>query len=43
MRELVKEYLEIDNEITTLQKAIKERKDRKEKLSALILGNMKNN
>jgi hypothetical protein len=43
MRDLVKEYLDIDNEIITLQKAIKERKDRKEKLSVLILGNMKNN
>ena len=43
MRELVKEYLDIDKEIITLQKAMKERKDRKEKLSRDILGNMKNN
>lgn len=39
----VKEYLELDNQIITLQKAIKERKKKKEKLSSVILGAMKNN
>ena len=39
----VKEYLEIDNQIITLQKAVKERKKKKEKLSEVILGAMKNN
>lgn len=38
-----KEYLELDNQIITLQKAIRERKKKKEKLSSLILGAMKNN
>ena len=42
LKMIVKEYLDIDNEILTLQKAIKERKDKKEKLSKMILGTMKN-
>lgn len=42
LKQIVKEYLDIDNEIATLQKALKERKDKKEKLSKLILGTMKN-
>jgi hypothetical protein len=42
LKQVVKEYLDIDNEIATLQKALKERKDKKEKLSKLILGTMKN-
>ena len=42
LKGIVKEYLDIDNEISTLQKALKERKSKKEKLSKLILGTMKN-
>ena len=42
LKQIVKEYLDIDNEIATLQQAIKERKDKKEKLSKTILGTMKN-
>ncbi len=42
LKQIVKEYLDIDNEIATLQKALKERKDKKEKLSKMILGTMKN-
>ena len=42
LKQIVKEYLDIDNEISTLQKALKERKEKKEKLSKLILGTMKN-
>ncbi len=42
LKGIVKEYLDIDNEIATLQKALKERKDKKEKLSKMILGTMKN-
>ena len=42
LKQIVKEYLDIDNEIATLQKAIRERKDKKEKLSKMILGTMKN-
>ena len=42
LKQVVKEYLDIDNEIATLQKALKERKNKKEKLSKLILGTMKN-
>ena len=42
LKQIVKEYLDVDNEIATLQKAIKERKDKKEKLSKMILGTMKN-
>ena len=42
LKQVVKEYLDIDNEISTLQKALKERKEKKEKLSKLILGTMKN-
>ena len=41
LKQIVKEFLDIDNEISTLQKALKERKDKKEKLSKLILGTMK--
>ena len=41
LKQIVKEFLDIDNEIATLQKALKERKDKKEKLSKLILGTMK--
>tara|TARA_B110001469_G_C9573659_1_gene284476 strand:- start:712 stop:1095 length:384 start_codon:yes stop_codon:yes gene_type:complete len=41
LKQAVKEYLDIDNEIATLQKALKERKSKKEKLSKLILGTMK--
>jgi hypothetical protein len=40
---MVNEYLEIDNQIVTLQKAIKERRDKKEKISKIILDTMKNN
>lgn len=43
LRESVKEYLNIDNEISTLQAAIKERKKKKEELSSFILGAMKSN
>ena len=39
LRESVKEYLNIDNEINTLQAAIKERKNKKEELSKFILEN----
>jgi hypothetical protein len=42
LKQIVKEYLDIDNEIATLQKALKERKEKKEKISKLILGTMKN-
>ena len=42
LKQIVKEYLDVDNEIATLQKALKERKDKKEKLSKMILGTMKN-
>jgi len=41
LKNIVKEYLDIDNEISTLQKALKERKEKKEKLSKMILGTMK--
>ena len=41
LKNIVKEYLDIDNEILTLQKAIKERKEKKEKLSKVILGTMR--
>ena len=41
LKQVIKEYLDIDNEISTLQKALKERKSKKEKLSKLILGTMK--
>ena len=43
LKAAVKEYLELDNQIITLQKAIRERKKRKEQLSNTILGAMKNN
>jgi hypothetical protein len=43
LKKAVQEYLDIDNEIITLQKAIKERKQKKEKLGELIIGTMKNN
>ena len=43
LKESVKEYLNIDNEINTLQASIKERKKKKEELSAFILGAMKSN
>jgi hypothetical protein len=43
MRLMVNEYLDIDNQILTLTKAIKERRNRKEKLSKVILETMKNN
>lgn len=39
----VEEYINLDNQILTLQKAIRERKKKKEQLSNLILGTMKNN
>lgn len=41
LKQLVKDYLEIDDQIATLQKAIKERKDKKEKMSKVILEAMK--
>ena len=41
LKQLVKEYLELDDQISTLQKAIKERKDKKEKMSKVILEAMK--
>lgn len=37
----VKDYLEIDDQIKALNKAIKERRDKKKKLSEEILGTMK--
>ena len=40
---MVNEYLDIDNQILTLQKAIKERRDKKEKISKVILDTMKHN
>ena len=43
LKAAVKEYLDLDNQIVTLQKAIRERKKRKEDLSKIILGAMKNN
>ena len=43
LRESVKEYLNIDNEINTLQSAIKERKNKKEELTKFILEAMKDN
>ena len=39
----VKEYLDLDNQIITLQKSKKERKKKKEQLSKVILGTMQNN
>lgn len=43
LKNAVNEYLDLDNQISTLQKAIKERKDKKQKLSQLILSVMKEN
>ena len=43
LKESVKDYLTIDNEIATLQTAIKERKSKKDELSSFILGAMKSN
>ena len=43
LKKAVNEYLDLDNQISTLQKAIKERKDKKQKLSQLILSVMKEN
>ena len=43
LKESVKDYLTIDNEIATLQSAIKERKAKKDELSSFILGAMKSN
>ena len=43
LKAAVKEYLDLDNQIITLQKAIRERKKRKEEISKIILGAMKNN
>ena len=43
LRESVKEYLNIDNEINTLQAAVKERKNKKEELTKFILEAMKDN
>ena len=40
---MVNEYLDIDNQIVTLQKAIKERRTKKEKISKIILDTMKHN
>lgn len=40
---MVNEYLDIDNQIATLQKAIKERRVKKEKISKIILDTMKHN
>ena len=39
----VSEYLELDNQIVTLTKAVRERKKKKEQLSKVILNAMKNN
>ena len=39
----VSEYLELDNQIVTLTKAVRERKKKKEQLSQVILTAMKNN
>tara|TARA_Y100000389_G_C17340102_1_gene452831 strand:- start:209 stop:598 length:390 start_codon:yes stop_codon:yes gene_type:complete len=41
LKQLVKDYLDLDDQISTLQKAIKERKDKKEKMSKVILEAMK--
>lgn len=43
LKNSVNEYLDLDNEIMTLQKAIKSRKEKKDKLSKIILNIMKNN
>lgn len=43
LREAVTQYLEIDTQIDTLQKALRERKKKKEELSKIILGTMKDN
>lgn len=43
LKEAVNQYLEIDNQILTLQKAIRERRKKKEELSKVILHTMKNN
>ena len=43
LREAVTQYLEIDNQIDTLHKALRERKKKKEELSKIILGTMKDN
>lgn len=43
LKAAVKEYLDLDNQIITLQKAIRERKKKKVQLSNTILGAMKNN
>ena len=40
---MVNEYLDIDKQIVTLQKAIKERRTKKEKISKIILDTMKHN
>jgi len=41
LKKNVKDYLEIDDQIKALNKAVKERRDRKKKLSEEILQNMK--
>ena len=43
LREAVTQYLEIDTQIDTLQKALRERKKKKDELSKIILGTMKDN
>lgn len=43
LKSAVTEYLNLDNEIMALQKAIKERKQKKEKLSKTILTVMREN
>ena len=43
LKDAVRDYLELDNQIITLQKAIRERKKKKELLSNIILGTMRNN
>ena len=43
LKAAVKDYLDLDNQIITLQKAIRERKKKKDELSKVILGAMKNN
>jgi len=41
LKKEVKEYLDIDDQIKALNKAVKERRDKKKKLSENILVNMK--
>ena len=43
LRDNVKTFIELDNQIATLQQAIKERKKKKDELTNFILSSMKDN